>query len=366
MSYEETANKKITLFLPTLAIGGAQRVVINLATEFDKQGCEVDILLTDKRGQLLKKVPETVNIVDFDTKLRWAVTPLARYLANAEPDAVISIMTGPNIILLIANLISGSQTQCIISEHNTQSMKGNPAVKRDLLLGQLLYRFADRIVAVSRGVADDVAEWAKIPRDQIDVIHNPVVTESQLSGEYSVPDHPWLQDPSVSVVISAGRHVEQKDFETLLRSVELVRERRDVKLILLGEGDQTEDLKSLVNKLGIEDHVSLPGFVDNFYGYLAYSDAFVLSSVWEGFGNVLVEAMGCGTPVVSTDCPYGPAEILDDGEYGPLVPVKRPDLLSNAIVDVLDDPTETSNLINRASDFSSKPISAEYLRLLDD
>jgi len=231
------------------------------------------------------------------------------------------------------------------------------------VLARLSYPYADGIVAISNGVADDLAESARIARERIDVIYNPAYSDDiDTLAEADCP-HPWFEsdDP---VLLGVGGLSDQKDFATLIRAFARVREDRPVRLIILGEGDNREQLESLVRRLDLEDQVDLPGFVDNPFAYMSRASLFVLSSAWEGFGNVIVEAMACGTPIVSTDCPSGPSEILEYGKYGVLVPVGDEETMANAIRNQLDATTDTESLRERAKDFTVETIANQYLDVL--
>jgi glycosyltransferase involved in cell wall biosynthesis len=223
---------------------------------------------------------------------------------------------------------------------------------------------AASIVAVSEGVAEDILQTLRVPSEKVVTIYNPVVTPEirELAGE--PPDHPWFGDEKVPVVLGAGSLSEQKDFGTLIRSFAVVRSRIAAKLVILGEGSARFQLERLVAELGLQDDVLLPGFVRNPFGYMAQASAFVLSSRYEGLPGVLIQAMACGCPVVSTDCPSGPAEILEGGRLGPLVPMGDVGAMAHAILDMLDRPTSKEALIARADHFSLERSVAGYLDLL--
>lgn len=201
---------------------------------------------------------------------------------------------------------------------------------------KLFYPWADGFVAVSQGVADDLRRFAQLPEVKVHTIYNPVVTDELLASAARTPEHPWLAPGEPPVILGVGRLVGQKDFATLVRAFALVRRTRSAKLIILGEGDKRPELEALVTELGLSDEVSLPGFVDNPFAYMARADTFVLSSRHEGLPGVLIQAMACGCKVVSTDCPSGPREILNNGSLGALVPVGDAGALAEAIVATLD------------------------------
>lgn len=353
---------KISLFITNLTIGGAERVAVNLSKGLTKFGYDVEIVLVNNEGEFLSEIPESVNLVELDAdRLRSAVIPLYRYIHTKNPDVIISFMTGPNIIAILSNILSMKKSRVIATEHNTQTMKSGLSMKMDMYLGRGLYKLSDGIIGVSVGVAENVSNWANIPKKEIEVIHNPVIEKNLLEREFSTPPHEWYNEKDIPTIVSAGRHVEQKNFQTLIRAFDKVLSEREARLVLIGEGEKTEEYEDLVKDLGIQDHVCMPGFVDNLYEYLFYSDVFVLSSAWEGLSMVLIEAMACRTPVVSTDCPYGPAEVLRNGIYGSLVPVDSYEELGNEILETLENPSKEEQLTNRASDFSIEAITQEYV-----
>lgn len=356
---------RLALFIGDLSIGGAERVVVNLSKGFTDFGYDVDIVLVRKQGELLDEVPKQVDVVELGVdRMRWCVPLLARYLRKTRPRAIISFMTSANTMALFANQLGGDPSLTIATEHNTQSMKESlkPTIIRSL--ARFVYPLADHIVGVSRGVSRDVTNWSKADGANVHTIFNPVIEDSFTEREYEVPDHPWYRDDDVDVILSAGRHVEQKDFETLIRAFAELSTTREARLVLAGEGERTHKYREIADELGVSDGVSMPGFVDNIHRYMYHSDVFALSSRWEGLSLVLIEAMGCGTPVVSTDCPSGPAEVLENGKYGPLVSVGSHTELADAIGRTLENPISSNQLRSRAQDFSIESATESYASLL--
>jgi glycosyltransferase involved in cell wall biosynthesis len=203
-------------------------------------------------------------------------------------------------------------------------------------LANWFYPWADDIIAVSKGVADDLAHAACLPRDRIQVIYNPIVTSDLYEKSREPFEHPWFNAGEPPVVLAVGRLTAQKAFDILIRAFARIRARRPTRLLILGEGEDRLALQNLVNQLGLDQDVSLPGFVSNPYAYMAHAAVLTLSSRWEGLPTVLVEAMSLGIPVISTDCPSGPREILRDGQYGRLVPVGDSSALVEAMIAALD------------------------------
>ena len=370
------SQKHIAFFIPSLGGGGAERMLLNLANEFARRGLCVDLVLVRKEGPYLDKVGEGVNIVDLGARrVLFSLVPLIKYLRRERPRALIASMEHANIIAILAKFLARAKTKVIIRVANTLSisLQESKGYRQPLrLYGTILFsRFADKIVAVSKGVADDFAKTVRIPRETIKVIYNPTVTKEMLrqSTKHRVQNTNKTQSreqkKQTYTVLGIGRLHPQKDFGTLIRAFAKVRENRNAKLIILGEGEKRKELEELVKELDLREDIELPGFVDNPYVYMARADVFVLSSRWEGLPNTLIEAMACGTPVVSTDCPSGPAEILENGKYGKLVPVEDVDVLAKAILETLENPIDSQKLQERAEYFSVEKAVEKYLAIMD-
>jgi glycosyltransferase involved in cell wall biosynthesis len=226
----------------------------------------------------------------------------------------------------------------------------------------LLYRSADHIVAVSEGAADDLARTVKIRRDRIATIHNPVLGQEFEAAASEPVEHPWVAS-GVPLLVSVGRLSEAKDYPTLIRAFARVREQLRARLLILGEGDRRVEIEGMIRRSGVGGEIGLLGHVRNPIPWVKAADVFVMTSKREGFGNVLVEAMATGTPVISTDCPHGPAEILENGKWGVLVPVGNEEAVANAILDVLR--SETVDARVRACDFTVEKAADAYLALVN-
>jgi glycosyltransferase involved in cell wall biosynthesis len=246
------------------------------------------------------------------------------------------------------------------------AMAGRHPIKECIwyLRMRMLYPSADAVVAVSNGVAQDLKKNAGLSPSLLRVIPNPVITPELISKSQEPQDHPWFTEGAAPVLLGVGRLTRQKDFPTLLRAFALVRKSRPCRLMILGEGQDRASLESLTAELGIRDDVTMPGFVDNPYAYMSKSALLVLSSRWEGSPNVLTEALALGTPVVSTDCPSGPEEILDHGRFGPLVPMGHPDAMAHAILTTLHAPLEKSLLKTAVRAYTVEESSKRYLETL--
>jgi glycosyltransferase involved in cell wall biosynthesis len=329
------AEKRLAFFLPGLYEGGAERVFLNLVQGIAAKGNPVDLVLSRAEGPYMPQIPDSVRLVDLNTpRVLYSAPALARYLRREKPAALLSALYA-NIPALWAKRLAGYRGRLLVSEHNTLSV-----VARDVpdlrwriypRLARWFYPWADEIIAVSEGVADDLAAAARLRRDRIEVIYNPVVLPDLHEKARAPLEHPWFKAGEPPVVVAVGRLTAQKAFDVLIPSFAQVRARRTARLLILGEGEDRLALEEMVNRLGLGGDVSLLGFVPNPYPFMARASVFVLSSRWEGLPTVLVEAMALGVPVVSTDCPSGPREILLGGRHGRLVPVGDIDALANAI-----------------------------------
>jgi len=234
---------------------------------------------------------------------------------------------------------------------------------RDWIL-PTLYRRADSIIAVSDGVAENLSLLRAGAEDRIIVVQNGVDL-SQIDAKAEAPvDQPWLQGDGTPVLLAVGRLVAKKDYPTLLEAFAIVRRTCPARLIILGDGSEHDRLQVLARKLDVEAFVSMPGFRANPFAYLARASLYVLSSVYEGMPSSLIEALACGCPAVSTDCPSGPSEILDNGRYGALVPVSDPRALAEAVIESLRRPRQSEQLRARAAHFSAEACVERYLQVL--
>ena len=332
----------IAFFLPSVRGGGAQRVIVNLAQGMTERGIPVDVVLATAEGVFLDQLPPTVRVVDLGVRrLVKSLWPLVRYLRRERPRVLVSSMTHANLIALWAAKLARSRTPVMVTVHNTMSQstpdQGGLTGGFSLRMLRTFYPWASSIVAVSRGAADDLASSTGLPRERIDVVYNPVITPAILAQAREPIGHPWFDPGQPPVILGVGRLTRQKDFPTLIRAFAEVRRHRAAKLIILGDGEDRPALEALVAELGVGADVDLPGF-RNAMAFMAGSALFVLSSAWEGLPTVLIEALAAGARVVSTDCPSGPREILQDGRLGALVPVGDSPALARAMLEALDRP----------------------------
>jgi len=362
----ELSGKQVAFFLPSLRGGGAERVMLNLARGFSERGLQVDLVLAKAEGPYLKEVPPEVRVVDLKAKrVLYSLPGLVRYLRKEMPDAMLSTLNHANIIALWARRMSG--VPFVLAVREAAAMRdANPSKLRERLmpfLMRLFYSWADVVIANSNGVAEDLINICRVPAEKVRVIYNPVVTPELFARAEEPLDHPWFRPGELPVILGVGRLTKQKDFPTLIRAFALVRKERPARLMILGEGEERPRLEALVRELDLEEHVALPGFVDNPYKYMKRAAVFVLSSRREGLPNALIEALALGTPLVSTDCPSGPAEILEGGRWGGLVPVGDMEALANAITAALND-KKCPDVSSRIKKFCWNQIVQEYLKVL--
>jgi len=397
--------QRIAVLLPSLAGGGAERSMLHLIQSFTEQGRAVDLLVFRLEGAFVDIVPDSVRLVELkptagvrgrlmaaladpsgvqtilrpvllpvkaDANLRHIVA-LRRYLEAARPDVLLSALTYTNLVALWAKQLAGNITPVVVSERITLSVhiksdKRYRAWRWRFALPAIsyAYRAADGIVTVSDSVASDLIKNAQISHTAIKTIYNPVVDSKLLALAEQPLEHPWTNNGAPPVILGAGRLIQQKDFQTLLRAFAILRAKRKARLIILGEGKKRSELQSLAQDLGIANDVEMPGFVSNPYQYMANASVFTLTSLYEGLPGVLIQAMACGCPVISSDCPGGSAEILEHGKYGRLVPVKDPEALADAINSVLDKMPDRDLLRERASQFSVEHATQQYIDYLDN
>ena len=366
-------SEQLSFFLPDLSGGGAERMIVNLTNELSSRGYPVDLVLLSAEGPYLSSVSDRVDVVDLQAP-EWpgyaamgGAPRLRSYLREERPNVLLSALTRANVVALVAHRLSRVPTKIVVSERNHLSSIAEQYDDRRMRvlpwLVRRTYPWADAIIPISHGVARDLSSLGRIPLAEMNVIHNPAYSEEIPERAAEPLDHPWFRS-SKPVILGVGSLTKQKDFEALIRAFREVHSTVDARLVILGEGDRRDDLQRLICELDLEPVVEMPGFVDNPFKYMRRADVFVLSSRWEGFGNVVVEALACGTPVVSTDCPSGPAEILVDGEYGTLVPVGEPDAIADAVLETLASPPDERLLRRRAEQFGVKRIADQYLDML--
>jgi glycosyltransferase involved in cell wall biosynthesis len=362
----------IGIFIASLSGGGAERVVVNLANELSSRNLNVVLLLRYRTGDYLKDVHSSVKIVNLNASSPFSVVyKLVRECKQNEITSLLAVTRYMNILAIIANLFLN--IRLIIREANTldelfQDHKMIEKVKHKIIFSMMdkLYHKADSIIANSCDTADDLNYHLSRVEKKITVIHNPLnIKNIQKLGSESLPKH--FIELSSPKIISIGRLVYQKNYEMLINAFALVKKHEsNANLIILGKGPLEGQLKDQTIKLKIESCVHFMGFVKNPYKYLRGSDLFVLSSRFEGFGNVLVEALATGLPIVSTDCDGGPKEILDAENYGKIVPLDDEKKMAETIIEVMNSNINKEKQMERANEFSVDKITDKYIKVLLD
>jgi glycosyltransferase involved in cell wall biosynthesis len=374
----------LALYLFGLSGGGAQRRTVTLANAFAERGHRVDLALVKEEGPLRSHVSGRVNVLELSrfgapglsrrtprrVGMLLAVPALVRYLRSERPAVMLSAASHVHLGALLAHRLAGVETRLVLRASNHLSREGPGKTRKRRLSTWLARRFfprADRLIAVSESVARDLERAAGIPPEKIATIYNPVVTARLLERAEAPLEHPWFAADQPPVILGVGRLVAQKDFPTLVRAFARVRAERPARLLLLGEFKKAKRhraLQQLIEELGVAEDVQLAGFVPNPLPYMKRAAVFALSSAWEGLPGALIEAMACSCPVVSTDCPGGSAEILQQGALGPLVPVRDDTALAGAILALLDEPTDPERLKARAAEFDLDTSVGRYLDVL--
>jgi len=401
------ARQRIAVLMPDLGGGGVQKMTLSLAAALSARGHEVDIVVYQPAGELEPMVPPQLRVRHLrpSSRLRGRLLPLvadpgamgqlllpvllarkpaptlvylralAGYLRERRPDALLAAAPHQNLEAVWARRLAGVPTRLLISERTvpSQILPASPMWRNRFLppLMRRAYQQADVIVAVSKALAEDLAAVTGIPRPRITAIYNPVVGPDIEALAAEPVDHPWFAPGQPPVILGVGRLSDQKDFATLIRAFAKVRATREARLVIFGaakDAAKTElrrgELSTLARQLGVAEHVDAPGFTANPFAYMARAALFVLSSRYEGLPGVLIQAMATGCPVVSTDCPSGPREILEGGRWGPLVPVGDHAGIAAAIAGVLDHPLPPELLKRRAREFSVERAVQRYLEVL--
>lgn len=359
---------RVAIYLPSLGGGGAERVMVTLANGFAARGLPVDLVLAMAEGPYLAEVAATVRVVDLRARRVVASLPgLARYLRRERPTALLSALNHANVIGLLARRLAGGRTRIVVSEraHVALALSHGSNHRAGLLrwFMRRTYGWADGVLAVSAGVADDLAQATGLLRSSISVIYNPVVTQQMLALAEAPLDHPWFAPNEPPVILAVGRLAPQKEFDVLLQAFAGLRRERRARLLILGEGELRSKLEMQARGLRVADDVALPGFEPNPYAYMRRANLFVLTSRFEGLPNSLIQAMACGVPVVSTDCPSGPSEILENGRWGRLVPVGDVEALAAAMLATMTE-MQHPDVAGRARDFGVDRAVDEYLRVM--
>lgn len=358
--------KKVAVVLPNLCPGGAEKLHVDLSWEWRKHGITTDFWLRSFSGDLIPSLPDTSSVFDLKSpRVRHVFFPLVSYLREQKPDAVIAAMWPLTVIVPLAAKYAGFKGRVIVSEHSPLSLayskKGNLHRLMMKLSQRFCYPLSDVVVAVSSGVSRDLSQLSGIAASEFTVIHNPAA-KGRVNFEVVRPA--LLQDISGPLVLSVGTLKKVKRYDLLIEAFSKLPRDLNATLVIVGEGAERIELEKLAERLNISNKVLMPGYVDEPGPWYAHADVFALSSEYEGFGNVIVEALEYGLPVVSTDCPFGPSEILDCGKYGTLVTCNDSDALSAGIRMALSKRPDPELLLQRAKDFDIGVIAERYLDVM--
>ena len=349
---------RVTIYLPSLDGGGPERAMLNVARGLTGRGFQVELAAASAVGHFLDIVPEHVRLVDLGCRRTLSsLLPLIRHLRRERPDVLISSLPHANVVALLANKFLRQPLPVVALRTSNFSLRhadANLKERAAMTLEKHLLPAAHAVVAVSKGVADDLKRVAPRAAHLVRVIHDPVVWRGHEEEAAAPVAHPWFGGSGPPVILAVGRLVALKGHAHLLRAVARVAAARPVRLVIVGEGPERGRLNKLAASLGISHLVDFPGFQLNPLPYMRQAQVFALSSTYEALPNALIQAMACGTPVVSTDCPTGPREILEDGKWGALTPVHDAEALATAILKTLDNPVAPSLLKASAARYAAR------------
>lgn len=362
-------SERLAIFLATSGHSGVDRIMKNFIRETTGRGIKVDLLHVRGHGPYFDGPVQGLRIVDLGVShVTGSLPTLVRYLRRERPIALLSDKDRVNRIALLAKRMARVPVRSVVRIGTTVSVN---LLKRGWLQRRIqyfsighLYRWADRVVVPSQGAATDLIQALNLPDDLIRTLPSPIVDEA-ISVLASAPvEDPWMNDRTVPVILGVGELCARKDFATLIKAFTRVRALRPCRLLILGEGRQRRELEALVRQLNLKGTVSLPGFVKNPFPYMQQASLLVLSSVCEGLPVALVEALALGTPVVATDCPSGPREVLANGRFGRLTAVGDDASLAEAISQTLDDPPASKVLQSAGMPFLVARATSRYLDTL--
>lgn len=364
--------RRLAVFLAFSGAGGVERMVLNLLAGIRaaRPSLSVELVAINAANVPRHCLPEDVELVDLGVRHSSLAAPaLARYLRRQRPDSLLAAKDRAIRSAVLARRLAGVEIRLIgrLGNNLTAALEGHSPVVSWLrrLPMRRLYAWVDWVVAVSNGVAEDTCRVTGLPASRVAVIRNPVITAELPARAVEPVAHPWLRSQHVPLLLGAGRLTRQKDFPTLIRAFARLRRARPARLVILGEGRERRALAALAIELGVAEDFELVGQVANPYAWMAKASLFVLSSAWEGSPNALTEAMACGTPVVATDCPSGPRELLAGGRYGPLVPVGDTVAMAAAMAQVLEEgPSPAAARREAVREYSVEISAGRYLAVL--
>lgn len=361
---------RIALLMQDFSGGGAERMMVNIAEGLAARAHEVEIVTVRPEGPYRNRVPLHIPVVTLGPRrVSRAIPALARYLRRRRPDAALSTLVHMNVAAVLARRASRAPTRIVLREANRiredSRAEPRPLIRVAYRLLPLLYSWADHVIAVSEDVAGEVRQLTSLPPDRVTAVNNPVLSRRDLAAISSStpPPHPWLSE-EIPVILAIGRLAPQKDHATLLDAFARLRREHPARLVVLGQGDLEGAIRQRGRDLGIDDSMALVGFQKEPFTWLKHAAVLAHTSLWEGSPNVVVEALACGVPVVATDCPGGPRQILDGGRYGELVPVGDARAVADALARVLDERPDSKSLQRRAIEFTAEKVVRQYEAIL--
>lgn len=358
----------LALFAATSGHSGVDRIVANLLPEFARAGVRVDLLQVHGHGPHVNPLPEGVRRIELGSHhVTTSLWPLYRYLRRHRPPVLLSDKDRTNRTALRARRLARVPTRCFVRLGTTVSVNLEAKGRLEAWLQRrsiARYGQADGVIVPSRGAAEDLARLSGLPLDTIKVLPNPIVSPALEELARAPSPHAWLDDPEVPVILGVGSLTPRKDYPMLVRAFARLREKRPCRLVILGKGRDETRLRELATEMGVGEDVLLPGFTENPYAWMARAAVFAHSSQWEGLGIVLIEALALGLPVVATDCPSGPAEVLDQGRHGRLVPVGDASAMAEALGNALDEPADSVMLRTATEPYRIDTAAHAYLRAL--
>jgi glycosyltransferase involved in cell wall biosynthesis len=372
---DDGPRSRLSFVIPSLNVGGAEQVTVSIVNGLAARDYDVELVVSRFEGRLKSELRTDVPVVALSESrtpvlgVAAEFRPIVAYLREQEPAALIPHLPRMSVVCLAAARLAATDTAVFPTHHSAYGHGRDDVIKSRTVdwLVRRLYPTADRVIAVSDGVANGISRLTAVDRADISVLHNPIEVDVVRERARQPVDGAWIDDDDTDVILFVGRLEDQKDLETWLRAFARIHDDHpDMRGVIAGKGSRREPLVELAADLGIGDVVAMPGYVDNPYGFMAEADLFMLSSRYEGLPTVMIEAMACGCPVVSTDAPHGPSEILEEGDLGRLVPVGDPGRLASAAVETLDDPPPEQRLRARANEFAPEEVLNDFERFIQE
>ncbi|SUA60541.1 Mannosylfructose-phosphate synthase [Oligella urethralis] len=362
----------ITLLIPSLVGGGAEKVAIYLANEFIRSGNSVDIVTLRLDHTTKLKLNSRIKIKCLKAKkMSLAVFEFSKFLKKKNTDIVLSFMTDSNIVAAISIMFLKRKPKLFLTKHSTYTKSENFFPKWLQLLAPyivpVLYKRANKVICVTEGVAKDFQLRFNFPAESLEVIYNPLMAKEILDKSQKELEPQAILEKTIGkkIILAIGRLVPAKNFSLLINAFKELNAKQSSHLVILGEGYLRKELTEQIHNLGLNDNVDMPGFIDNPYPWFKVADLFVLSSDYEGFGLVLAEALICGVPILSTNCEHGPSEILDNGKLGMLVPCGDMKSLVTGMISQLHNPLDV-DATEKIREFDPKSIAGRYLELFKE